>query len=197
LSLARTGRRPGPSSTREQILAAARRLFAERGYDGASVRAIAREADVDPSLVLQFFGSKAALLGAAVEWPFDPDEQLPKYFADGRRNVGRRLVDAFLRTWDAEGTRDPILTLLGAAMTEPHAAALLREFLRVRLYGPLMERLRSDQPDVRFELVAAQLVGLGMARYVLRFEPLASAPRSDVVEWVGPAVQRYLTGKLG
>lgn len=160
------------------------------------MRAIAREAGVDPSLVVQFFGTKAALLGAAVEWPFDPDEQLPKYFAEGRRNVGRRLIDQFLRTWDAEGTRDPILTLLRAAMTEPQAAALLREFLRVRLYGPLMERLGSDEPDVRFELVAAQLVGLGIARYVLRFEPLASAPRGDVVAWVGPVVQRYLTGKL-
>jgi AcrR family transcriptional regulator len=196
LSLPRRGRRPGPSSTRAEIVSAARRLFAECGYDGASLRAIGREAKVDPSLIVQFFGSKAALLTAAVEWPFDPEEELPKYFIEGRRNVGRRLVAGFLQTWDTDGTRDPILTLLRAAMTEPEAAVLLREFLRVRLYRPILERLGSDQPEIRAELVAAQLAGLGVARYVLCFEPLASAPRSQVVVWVAPSVQRYLTGRL-
>jgi AcrR family transcriptional regulator len=160
------------------------------------MRAIAAEAGVDAALIVHFFGSKSGLLGAAVEWPFDPEVEMPKLLVDGRHHAGRHLVELFVRTWDEEGTRNPILTLLRAAMNEPHAAEMLRDFLRLRLFAPLMERLGSDRADLRAQLVASQLVGVGIARYVLRFEPLASARPADVVEWVGPSVQRYLTGKL-
>src|SRR5215216_7863407 len=195
-STPRTGRRPGASSTREEILRAARKLFAERGYEEATMRGIAAEAGVDAALVVHFFGSKAGLLEAAVEWPFDPEVVMPKLLVDGRHHVGRRLAELFVRTWDEEGTRNPILTLLRAASTEPQAAELLGEFLRHRLYAPLVERLGVDRPDLRAELAVTQLVGVGMARYVLRFEPLASAEPADVVEWIAPNLQRYLTGKL-
>ena len=160
------------------------------------MRAIAAEAGVDAALVVHFFGSKSGLLGAAVEWPFDPEVEMPKLLVDGRHHAGRHLVELFVRTWDEEGTRNPILTLLRAAMNEPQAAEMLRDFLRLRLFAPLMERLGSDRPDLRAQLVASQLVGVGIARYVLRFEPLASARPAGVVAWVGPTVQRYLTGKL-
>ena len=192
----RTGRRPGATSTREDILRAARRLFGERGYHGATMRAIAAEAGVDAALVVHFFGNKAALLGEAVDWPFDPEVQMPKLLEDGRRQVGRKLVGLFVRTWDSEGSRNPILTLLRAATTEPQAAEMLSEFLRRRLFAPLMDRLGADQPDLRTDLVASQLVGLGMTRYLLRLEPLASAEPGDVVAWISPAVQRYLTGRI-
>jgi AcrR family transcriptional regulator len=192
----RTGRRPGASSTREEILRAARKLFAERGLEGATMRAIAAEGGVDAALVVHFFGSKAGLLAAAVEWPFDPEVEMPRLLADGRRNVGRRLAELFVTTWDEEGTRNPVLTLIRAAATEPQAAELLGEFLRERLYAPLMERLGVDRADLRSELVIAQLIGLGLARYVLRSEPLASAEPEEVVDWIAPTLQRYLTGKL-
>jgi AcrR family transcriptional regulator len=192
----RTGRRPGGSSTRDEILGAARKLFAERGYEGATMRAIAAEAGVDAALVVHFFGSKAGLLEAAVEWPFDPEVEMPKLLADGRHHVGRRLAELFVRTWDEEGTRNPILTLIRAASTEPQAAALLSEFLRRRLYAHLMERLGVNRADLRAELTVSQLIGLGMARYVLRFEPLASAEPDQIVDWIAPTLQRYLTGKL-
>jgi AcrR family transcriptional regulator len=192
----RSGRRPGTSSTREEILKAAGRLFAERGYDGATIRAIAAEAGVDAALVIHFFANKAALLGEAVQWPFDPDIEVPKLLVDGRRYAGRHLVELFVRIWDREGTRNPVLTLLRAATTEPAAAEMMRGFLRDRLLAPLVRQLRADQPDLRANLVASQLVGLGIARYVLAFEPLASAQPADVVAWISPTVQRYLTGKL-
>jgi len=192
----RTGRRPGTTSTREEILDAARRLFAERGYDGASMRAIASEAGVDASLVVHFFGNKASLLAEAIEWPFDPEVEMPKLLEDGRRKVGENLARLMLRTWEAEGGRNPILTLMRAAATEPRAAELLSEFMSERLYGPLMERLDVDDADLRAELVVSQLIGLGTARYVLRFEPLSTARPEQIVAWVGPTLQRYLTGKL-
>jgi AcrR family transcriptional regulator len=192
----RTGRRPGGGNTREEILVAARRLFAERGYQDATVRAIAAEAGVDAALVVHFFGSKSELLGEAVEWPFDPDAEMPKLLAEGRAHVGTQLARLFVRTWDDEGARNPILTLLRAATTEPRAAATLRAFMSLRLFTPLMERLGSDRPELRADLVMSQLVGLGLARYVLRLEPLASTGSRELVALTAPTLQRYLTGKL-
>ena len=192
----RTGRRPGTSSTREAILVAARRQFAEKGYVGATMRSIAAEAGVDASLVVHFFGNKASLLGAAVEWPFDPAETMPALLADGRRNVGRNLVALVVRTWDEAGTRHPILTLLRAAMTEPAAAELMREFLTRQLFAPLMAELGADRPELRADLAMSQLVGLAVTRHVLMLEPLASLEAEALVDHVAPGVQRYLTGKL-
>jgi AcrR family transcriptional regulator len=192
----RTGRRPGTSSSRAEILRAARKLFAERGYQGATMRAIAAEAGVDAALVVHFFGNKATLLGEATDWPFDPDVEMPKLLMDGRRHVGRHIVALVVATWDEEGTRHPILTLLRAATTEAKAAEMLRVFLQTRLFAPLMERLGGDRPELRTSLASSQLVGIGLARHVLRVEPISSAAPADVVDWYGPTLQRYLTGKL-
>src|SRR3954449_6771534 len=111
----RTGRRPGTSSSRDDILAAARKLFAERGYTGASMRAIAADAGVDAALVVHFFTNKATLLSEAVQWPFDPEVEMPKLLRDGRGRAGYKLVGLVVRTWEKEGTRHPILTLIRAA----------------------------------------------------------------------------------
>jgi AcrR family transcriptional regulator len=194
----RTGRRPGATAggTREAILAAARTLFAERGFENASMRAIAGQAGVDAALITHFFGSKANLLAESVDWPFDPDREVPRLLAGGSDQVGERIVALFVRTWDREGSRNPVITLLRAANTEPAAAELLTAFMRTRLFGPLLAELGSDQPDIRTNLVAAQLGGLGLARYILRFEPLASARPRDVVRWIAPTIQRYLTATL-
>jgi AcrR family transcriptional regulator len=192
----RTGRRPGISTSQEQILVAARKLFLEHGYQGATMRAIAKEAGVDASLIVHFFGSKLNLFAEAIEWPFEPAEEMPKLLADGRGEVGRNVVALLLRIWDKQGTRSPVLTLLSAAVTEPHAAEMLGAFVRERLFAPLLDHLGADQPQVRANLLASQLVGLGLLRYVLRYEPLASAKSSDVIDWVAPNIQRYLTGKL-
>jgi AcrR family transcriptional regulator len=193
----RTGRRPGESMTREAILEAARKLFAERSYAGATMRAIAAGAGVDAALVVHFFGSKAGLLAEAIEWPFDPEVEMPKLLAGGRKHAGGNLVRLFVTSWDRDGDRNPILTLLRAATIEPQAAEMLRDFVREQLYPPLLERLGSDQPALRADLAASQLIGLGVARHILKLEPLASANQNDIVAWIGPTVQRYLTGKLG
>ena len=191
----RTGRRRGASSSREAILDAARRLFAERGYVGTSMRAIATEAGVDAALIVHFFGSKAGLLGEAIEWPFDPEEEMGRIVARGRRRMGEELARLVVRTWDREGDRNAIMTLLRAATVEPVAAELMREFFQRRLYPPLMRGVRVPDAELRGNLVASHLLGLGVARYVLRLEPLASMGEDDVVRWLGPTLQRYLTGR--
>jgi len=192
----RTGRRRGESSSRDQILAAAEKLFLERGYQEATLRAIAKEAGVDASLIVHFFGNKVALFAESVQWPHDPEVEIPKLLKDGPGRVGHNLVGLLVKTWDREGGRNPILTMVGASMVEPEISAQLRSFLRERLYAPLFEALGSDRPDLRANLLATQMIGLGLIRYVQKFEPLASAKPSDVIAWVGPAAQRYLTGKL-
>jgi AcrR family transcriptional regulator len=192
----RTGRRRGESSTRQAILDAAKELFAERGYAGATMRAIAAEAGVDAALVVHFFGNKANLLVEAVEWPFDPEIAMPVLLADGRRNVGRKLVTLFVTVWDHEGSRNPIVTLLRAATTEPQAAERLNDFLTKKMFAPLMDRLNVDRPELRANLVASQMVGVGITRYIVRLEPIASAKPEEVVDLIAPTIQRYLTGKL-
>jgi AcrR family transcriptional regulator len=193
----RTGRRGGDSRSREAILDAARRLFAQRGYDGASMRAIAAEAGVDVALVAHFFGSKAQLLTASVQWPFDPAAEIERVVAAGREHAGEALARLFVATWDELGAGNPIITLLRSATTEPAAAALTREFLGALLLEPLLRRLDSDRPALRADLVACQLIGLGIGRYILRLEPLAGLPAGDLVASVAPVLQRYLTGELG
>ncbi len=192
----RTGRRPGESTTRQAILDAAGKRFMERGYQGATMRAIAKDAGVDASLLVHFFGNKITLFSESVQWPFEPEDAMPQILAKGRSNIGENLVALLLRIWDKEGTRNPILTLLAAATVEPEAAQMLAEFIRDRLFQPLLAELGSDQPELRADLLSSQLMGLGVLRYVLKAEPLASAKRADVVRWVGPNVQRYATGKL-
>jgi AcrR family transcriptional regulator len=194
----RTGRRPGASGSRAAILAAAQRLFAEHGYSGTSLRAIGAEAGVDAALIVHFFGSKAELLTEAVRWPFDPAERIPELLARGRHHVGEELARLFVTTWDRAGDRDAIMTLLRAATTEPAAAELMATFVRDGLFAPLTAALgiRDEaQAGVRGSLAASQLVGLGIARYVLRLAPLAAMSADEVVAWLAPTLQRYLTGR--
>ena len=192
----RTGRRAGNTTSRDAILEAARHQFAEHGYDGASLRSIAAAAGVDAALVVHFFGSKAKLLTASVQWPFDPDIAIERVLEAGRQHVGQALTRLFLSTWDELGTHNPIITLLQSAPTTPEAAALTREFMSKRLLGPLIDRLGSDQPDFRADLVAGQLIGLGLTRYILRLEPLADTAANTVAACIAPTIQRYLAGDL-
>lgn len=192
----RPGRRPGESQTREAILAAARSRFAEHGWDRTTIRAVARDADVDPALVLHFFDSKALLFAAAMRWPFDTDAALAQILAGPRSQLGRRLATFFLSVWEDPARREPIMVMLRAATTNEQAARLLRETLMTVLLGPLGSRLGSPDAPLRMSLCSAHLIGLGIGRYIVAFEPLASLGPEEVADAVGPALQRYMTGKL-
>lgn len=194
--MSRTGRRPGGTQTKAAIRAAARRQFGERGYSDTTIRSVADEAGVDPALVMQFFGSKDRLFAASVQWPFDPAAEVPNVVGDDPSAVGRRLVALFVRTWDADSGRNPIVTLLRAATLREPAERQLREFLERELLIPIVSALECDQRALRANLVATHLLGLGVARYILRFEPLASMAPAQVVDLMSPAVQRALAEPL-
>jgi AcrR family transcriptional regulator len=193
----RGGRRPGNPGTREAVLAAARAAFAERGFDGATIRQIATAAGVDPALVHHYFGTKDALFLAAVDAPADPDALLPEVLAGGTEELGANMLRLFLRVWDGP-MQAAGLALVRSAVGNETAARLLREFLVTRVLRRVVATLDVPQAerDARGAMVAAQLVGLVMARYVLKIEPLASTPADSLVATVGPTLQRYLTGDL-
>jgi AcrR family transcriptional regulator len=194
--MARTGRRPGVSGTREAILDAARRSFAEHGYQHATIRQVADLAGVDPALVHHYFGTKQELFVAAVQFPVNPVEQLAAVLADDPGQAGRRMVEVFLSIWDHAADRSPLLALVRSAVGDEHAAAMLREFITEEVLGEIALRLGGPDARLRATLIGSQIIGLAMARYIVKVEPLASAPPARVAAAVGPTLQRYLTGDL-
>jgi len=182
----RTGRRPGNPGTREAILDAARAAFAERGFDAASIRAIAGTAGVDPALVHHYFGSKDQLFLAAMQAPVDPRELLPTVLAGDPGGIGERLVRTFLAVWDSPaGTAG--VALLRSAVSNEWTARLLREFVVTQVLRRVLNHLDVAPAELplRGSLVATQLIGLAMIRYVVRLEPVASAAPETLVATAG------------
>ena len=192
----RGGRRPGGSSSREKILEVARLAFPANGYAGTSLRGIARDAGVDPSLIVQFFGSKAGLFGAVVEWPFDASQIGAQIREVPTERVGEYTARVFISHWDRDEHRNPIISLIHAALADPAAAAMLREFITVNLTLPMVERVGADRPQFRAALLASQLLGFGLSRYALAFDALISAAHEDLVAALGATLQHTCTTPL-
>jgi AcrR family transcriptional regulator len=210
----RRGRPPGSSNTREDVLAAARRVFAERGYEGATLRAIAAQAGVDPAMVRHFFGDKGGLFRATLHLPFDPAPALAAVVAGGVDGLGERLVRFFLSVWEGGDGPSPFVAFLRGAADHEESRTMLHDLLTHSLFPVLSSALEcpgggtgggtdggtggSGDPDalLRVVLCGSQIVGLGMARYVVRVEPLATMPVERLVALYAPTLQRYLTGEL-
>jgi AcrR family transcriptional regulator len=194
----RTGRRPGDHAAREDILRAARRAFGERGFAGATIRAIAADAGVDPALVLHYHRTKGELFAAAVRLPLSPSESFAALEPVGRDDLGEAVLRLVLAIWEDPDALDAWLGLIRSATTDDAAATMLRDLVTNVVVERMGDLLRLDDAAVayRVSLVGSQIVGLGVARHVLRLEPLASASTSDLVSAVAPTLQRYLTGAL-
>jgi AcrR family transcriptional regulator len=200
----RTGRRTGDSGTREAILGAARKRFGDHGYTGATIRAIAADAGVDPALVHHFFGTKEGLFAAAMSLPLIPGEMIEAALAPGARDpglsLGEHLARAVLAAWDVTEVRGTFLGLLRTAVTSEQAAAMLREFVTESILGRLAgtaDAGAAGEADYRAALVASQVLGLALTRYVLGLAPLVAASREDLAAAIGPTLERYLTGEIG
>ncbi|MGI8613064.1 MAG: TetR family transcriptional regulator [Nocardioidaceae bacterium] len=187
------GRRPGTPDTRGDIVEAARRSFAEHGYDRTSMRAVARAAGVDPALVHHYFAGKEDLFLAAMEMPFDPRELLPPVLTGRPDELGERLVRVVLEVWDGPA-RPQLLGVMRAGLATESASSLLRDGLLRLILAQIAAVPGIDEPSRRASLVAAQVVGLLVTRYVVPVEPLASMPADQVAALVGPTLQRYVYG---
>ncbi|QHG84464.1 TetR/AcrR family transcriptional regulator [Rhodococcus rhodochrous] len=192
----RPGRRPGNSGARDDILASARELFAANGFDKTTVRAVAAGAGVDPALVHHYFGTKLQLFTASIALPVDPRDVLAPVYAAAPEDLGRALVTALLGVWDSPH-RDAAVAMFRAQIAGGDSG-LIRSFLLEVALAPLFERI--DRPAgtgrLRAELVATQMTGIMLVRYIIGLEPLASMPSEQLVQIVAPTVQHYLTGDL-
>jgi AcrR family transcriptional regulator len=189
------GRPRDEQDRRTAILAVARELFAARGFTGTTIRGVASAAEVDPSLVHHYFGTKDDLFLAALEVPFDPRAVLPAALDGDLETAARRLLETVLAVWDEPDVRLALVALLRRAMAAPEEVNPVREGMVHLVVEPLRDRLPGADAQARADLVATQMLGLMVVRYVLRLEPLASMSRAEVVAWVAPTVQRYLTGE--
>ena len=193
----RSGRRPGNQDTKQSILEAARFAFAEKGFDKASIRAIAGEAQVDPALVHHYFGTKEKLFLASMNAPINPAELLPKALEGPREQAGERLVRQVLSIWDSPAGAAAI-GMFRSALSNEWTARLLREFVVTQVLRRAATELSMNEREapMRAALMATQMAGLITARYVLKIEPVASAPPETLVAALGPNVQRFLTEPL-
>ncbi|MFI2103559.1 TetR family transcriptional regulator [Isoptericola sp. NPDC019693] len=193
---ARRGRRPAGQDTRAVVLAGAREEFRERGYEAASVRSVARRAGVDPGTVRHWFGGKTQLFTASLGLVDVDPAAIVRAAADGPvESLGERLVRAVVDVWDTD-YGETVRLVIPAVMSDPGLRALLPQFLGAELLGPIVARLGVADARLRASLVASQMAGVLMTRYLVPIEPLASESPAGVAALVGPSVQRYLTGDL-
>jgi len=192
----RRGRRPAGADTRAVLLDAARLEFTDRGFDGATVRSIAQRAGVDAAMVNHWFGGKDALFVAAMEIPVNPDEIVPRLLDGDPAELGARIVRTFLTVWDTNGG-GALAALIRSVASHESAARMLREFVSRVILGRVIAAVAPDRVELRAALCGTQVAGLGLVRYVIRLEPLASADHDTVVTAIAPNLQRYLTGDLG
>jgi AcrR family transcriptional regulator len=178
-------------ATRAAILRAARERFAADGYERATIRAIAADARIDPSMVMRYYGSKEGLFAAAAEF----DLRLPDLAAVPPDRLGETLVRHFLGRWEGDET---LAALLRAASTNPGAAERMRRLFADQL-AAAVAGFGTDPATTarRAGLVASQTLGLAFTRYIVRLPPVVEMAPEDLVAWVAPTLQRYLTGRPG
>lgn len=175
-------------ATRERILAAARALFARDGYEGATVRAIAAAADADPALVIRYFGNKDALFAAAARFELD----LPDLSNVARRRWGAALAEHFVKRWEGDPDDRALQILLRAAVTHVEAAERMRNIFARQLLPTVAQVAPEGEARLRAALIASQVLGLALCRYILKLPAVTALDHDDIVAWYGPTIQRYL-----
>lgn len=187
----------GEGGARDDIVRAARRAFAERGYDDVSLRAVARDAGVDPALIHHYFPDKAELFAATMAIPIRPDRIVAEILAGPRDAIGASIVRTIVTRFEDPGVRGPVLTLVRTALGHEFAARMLRQFLLREVLHRIAETLELPDGELRAGFAATQIIGLIIARYGIRIGPLAEASPDEVVAQVGPVVQWHLLHEPG
>jgi AcrR family transcriptional regulator len=179
------GVRRSSEHTKAVILAAAREQFATTGFAGTTIRSVATAADIDPSMVMRYFGSKDRLFAAAAEF----DLRFPDVSDVPAAQLGPVLVSHFLDRWEGD---EALIVLLRASTTNPDAAHRMREIFGTQL-GPAVAAIAPDDAPRRAGLIASQMLGMALCRLVLALPPVVDMSRDEVIAWLGPTIQRYLT----
>jgi AcrR family transcriptional regulator len=173
--------------TKAVILAAARERFAESGYEAATIRGIAADANIDPSMVMRYFGNKDQLFAAAAEF----DLRFPDLSGLPRSEVGAAMASHFLARWEED---DALIVLLRSATTNAEAAQRMKDIFAAQLMPGLAKFVPDDAPR-RAGLIATQMLGMALCRFVLKLPPVVAMSREELTDWLGPTLQRYAVGE--
>jgi len=180
--------------TRATIVSAAAREFSRDGYDATSMRGIARTAGVDPALVRHYFDTKADLFAEAIAVPMRPDQIVKRALSGPRDDIGVNLVRYMVETLDKPGASDRVLRMMHTALGQEFAARMMRQFVMREVLKQIAKELGEEDSELRASFAATQVVGLLVARYGIKIQPLASAAPEEVVARIGPVVQWHLMG---
>ncbi len=176
--------RRNAEQTKKKILEAARERFAAAGYEGATIRAIAADAGIDPAMVMRYYGSKDKLFAATANF----DLRFPDLSGVDRRDIGRALVSHFLDRWEGD---EALVILLRSSASNEEAAQRMQQIFVGQL-EPMVATLVPGDAAVRAGLISSQILGLALCRYILRLPPLVGMSRDEIVARVGPTISRYL-----
>lgn len=184
------------SRSRATILQAARNLFGARGFERTSVRAIAAESGLDGAMVMRYFGSKEHLFAQAMAF----DLHLPAAGSISPADLGQGLVRHFLLTWE---NNEELQVMLRSAGTNEAAMMRTREIFAGQVLAMVREiptpdgnAMAEQEAVLRAGLVASQILGFALTRYVLRFDGVKDLSTDDAVAWLAPTLQRYLTEEM-
>jgi len=192
------GRRPGTADTRAEILAAARAEFAANGFDGTTIRGVARVADVDPALIHHYFSTKHKLFIEAVGFPIDPTEVLPGLIAGAPPDAVERLLRYMFSVWEDPQGRERVLAMVKSAVTTEQVAGMLRDYVLAQVIVPMLVEaglVKGDRAEAerRVGFALSQVLGMVVGRYVIRIESLAEADPEELIAEVAPTLRRYLS----
>ncbi|MEU2154919.1 TetR family transcriptional regulator [Streptomyces sp. NPDC019396] len=176
--------------TRAAIVDAARKQFAAHGYERTTIRAVAADAGIDPSMVMRYYGSKAGLFDAAL----DIDLHLPDLSAVAPADLARVMVRHFLTRWEGDPSDDALLVLLRSAVTNEDAAARMHQIFTAQVAPALATAIGPDRAASRAGLVSAQLLGLGLSRYLLRLPAVTALTPGEIEAGLAPAIEATLAG---
>lgn len=177
--------RRSSDETKAVILAAARERFGAVGFQGATIRAIAADAGIDPAMVMRYYGSKDKLFAAAAEF----DLRFPDFTQTDPAQVGRSLVRHFLERWEGD---EALVILLRSSATNGEAAQRMQEIFGTQIQPLVASFVPPQDSGVRAGLIATQILGMALCRFVLRLPPVVGMTQDEIVEWLGPTIQRYL-----
>lgn len=190
----RLGRRPGGRSTRQEIVESARGIFAVRGYRGATMRAIAEAAGVDQALIHHYFGSKDKLFAATLEFPEGASDRILAAINGPTDRLGERLTRAYLELWEDPGTRSQMVIAVRTSLSSDEAMAHVRPTIVDMLGRAPASDVPGPDPETRFALAMAHLVGVAAVRHISQVPPLRDLPLEELVARTAPAVHLHLTG---
>ena len=183
-------------STRIKILKAASKEFAHAGFEGTSLRSVARRASVDPALVHHYFKDKSDLFIQTMNIPVNPGDVVGQAINAPIDELGYALTKALITTWQKPAFRSPAVGMVRGLISSNTAAKILKPFIQKEIFSRIGSRLPEESAEERIALVASQFIGLIITRYVVSLEPIASMSEDQLIELVAPTIQRYLTGDL-